>query len=341
MRSKIEKWIVGHWYDSDIPPWYLRALEPFYRLAFKRAQKKQLAASAGNQGKLPLIVVGNITAGGSGKTPMVIRLCQFARELDYKPGIASTGYGRQSLKTVQVQTDGDTSECGDEPVLLAQRTGVPVVVAASRLDAVNALNEMDLDLVISDDGLQHRDLGVDMEFCVVDGQRGLGNGHLIPAGPLRESIDRLHEVDHVITNGEWEEKPAGLSVKLMELVPINVKSLENSSESAVEDFLELYGQFSIHAFAGIGNPQRFFKMLSVLGFEVEAHAFTDHHSYTAQDFSSVEEGTIILMTEKDAVKCRSLGLSNAWYVEVEARMSEAFEAILKLEISKLIEDRKT
>ena len=345
MRSSLEKWLLGYWYGSQTPPWYLRALEPSYRFAYKRAQKRQLAklSLSKNQAQTqaPLIVVGNITAGGSGKTPLVIRLCELAREMGLNAGIASTGYGRQAQQTMRVSAESDTNECGDEPVMLAQRTGVPVVVATHRAEAVHSLNEMDLDLVISDDGLQHLDLGADIEICVVDGQRGLGNGHLIPAGPLREPVDRLYSVDHLVTNGVWDDKPADLSANLMQLVPTTVKPLNDGASCSKDEFLEFYGAFSIHAFAGIGNPQRFFGMLQSMGFELEEHVFADHHNYTKQDFDVVPEGAIVLMTEKDAVKCRLLGLKNSWYVEVEAHMPDDFESILKLEIANLIEDRKT
>ena len=178
MRAVIENWLLRHWYGAGQPPWYLRMLEPLYRFGYQRAQR---TGSTKYRPALPLIVVGNITAGGSGKTPLVIRLCQLVMEMGLKPGIASTGYGRNSRETVVVQAGSDAKSCGDEPVLLAQRTGVPVVVAANRLDAVKKLVEMDLDLVFSDDGLQQANLARDIELCVIDGARGLGNGHLLPA----------------------------------------------------------------------------------------------------------------------------------------------------------------
>lgn len=338
MRSGIENWLIGHWYGAQVPPWYLRMFEPLYRSAFKRAQKRQLASVNENQAGLPLIVVGNITVGGSGKTPLVIRLCQLASELGLKTGIASTGYGRQSQETIHVHTDSETGECGDEPVLLAQRTGMPVVVAASRLDAVRSLNEMDLDLIFSDDGLQHTDLGANIEICVVDGHRGLGNGHLLPAGPLREPVARLRVVDHVVTNGEWPGKPDGLTVNVMQLEAKEIRSLDDSQACPVGEFQETHGGSGIHAFAGIGNPGRFFNMLQTLGIDVETHAFADHHNFRQPDFVSAPAGAAILMTEKDAVKCRSLGLKNAWYVPVEAHLSPEFERILKDRITSLIED---
>ena len=212
MRAAIENWILQHWYGRGRPPWYLRLLEPVYRAGFQRSQKKGQSVQNRFRPKLPLIVVGNITAGGSGKTPLVIRLCELAGSMGLKAGIATTGYGRNGRDTLLVEADGDADVCGDEPVLLARRTGVPVVVARSRLEAVKKLSEMNLDLMVSDDGLQQANLDRDMDICVVDGERGLGNGHLIPAGPLRESADLLAQFDYVFSNGEWSAGPGELEV---------------------------------------------------------------------------------------------------------------------------------
>ncbi len=338
MRTSIENWLLRHWYGSHQPPWYLRMLEPLYRSAYLRAQQKQRAQSIESKPGIPLFVVGNITAGGSGKTPLVIRLVQLAGELGLKAGIASTGYGRKSRETVLVKADSDTLECGDEPVLLAQRTGVPVVVSASRLDAVSTLNAMNLDIVFSDDGLQHADLLADIEICVIDGQRGLGNGHLIPAGPLREPVARLYSVDHVVCNGVWAGRPADLAVNVMDLKAVLVRSLDDTAEHTLEEFQEQHGRHGIHAYAGIGNPQRFFTMLQGVGLDAEAHTYSDHHRFTLQDFSAVAKGASIVMTEKDAVKCRTLGLNNAWYVPVETHLPDQFERILKDQMSTLTKD---
>jgi tetraacyldisaccharide 4'-kinase len=287
---------------------------------------------------LPLIVVGNITAGGSGKTPLVIRLCQIALDMNFRPGIATTGYGRQSRDTLVVQADSNARICGDEPVLLALRTGVPVVVAAHRLDAVKRLNTMDLDLVISDDGLQQADLDRAIEFCVVDGERGLGNAYLLPAGPLRESADRLRQVDHVVTNGEWVGRPGGLKVNVMQLRARVVRSLDDATEYSAEQYRHENTGNEIHAIAGISNPERFFRMLKSLGIEAESHRFSDHHSFTREDFDSIRSGSAIIMTEKDAVKCRSLGLENAWYVPVDTCLSDEFEGILRDQLAKLMKE---
>ncbi len=340
MRAGIENWLLRHWYGKHRPPWYLRMLEPVYRAAWQRAQKKQRVGSGIFRPDLPLIVVGNITAGGSGKTPLVIRLCQLALDMNLKPGIASTGYGRQSSDTLLVGADSDTRTCGDEPVLLALRTGVPVVVAARRRDAVKSLTEMDLDLVFSDDGLQQADLARDIEFCVVDGARGLGNGHLIPAGPLRETVERLRQVDYIVTNGEWAGKPDDVDVNVMHLQASVVRSLDDTTEYSLDDFRQNHTGIPIHAVAGIGNPQRFFRMLGTLGINAEPHGFSDHHSFTAKDFETTRDGSVIIMTEKDAVKCRTLGLENAWYLPVETHLSDEFEAIVKQQLAKLTKDSK-
>jgi len=340
MRAGIENWLLGIWYGERRPPWYLRMLEPVYRTAYRRAQSKAQAGPGVYKPALPLIVVGNITAGGSGKTPLVIRLCQIALDMGFKPGIASTGYGRQSRDTLIVEADSDTRLCGDEPVLLAQRTGVPVVVAASRIDAVKRLNEMNLDLVFSDDGLQQADLDRDIEFCVVDGERGLGNDHLIPAGPLRESAGRLKQVSFVVSNGEWPGNPDGLDVSVMQLQASLVCSLNDATECSVEKFRHNKAGIPIHAVAGIGNPGRFFRMLESLGINAETHGFPDHYSFTRSDFDSISVDSAIIMTEKDAVKCRSLGLVNAWYMPVETRLPDKLEQLFQERLTKLIKDRK-
>ncbi len=340
MRAGIENWLLRHWYGTHQPPWYLRMLEPVYRAAWQRAQKHQRTGSGVYRPDLPLIVVGNITAGGSGKTPLVIRLCQLALDMNLKPGIASTGYGRQSRDTLLVGADSDTQTCGDEPVLLALRTGAPVVVASRRHDAVKKLTEMNLDLIFSDDGLQQADLARDIEFCVVDGERGLGNGHLIPAGPLRETAERLRQVDYVVTNGEWANKPDDVNVNVMHLKASVVRSLDNVAEYSVDEFLNNHTGIAVHAVAGIGNPQRFFRMLETLGIQVEAHGFSDHHSFTPEDFETMSAGSVIIMTEKDAVKCRSLGLENAWYMPVETHLPDEFEGMVKQQLAKLMKDSK-
>ena len=329
MRAGIENWLLKHWYGTHRPPWYLRMLEPVYRTAHRQVQKKGDSRQDRCRSEIPLIVVGNVTAGGSGKTPLVIGLCQLASDMNLKPGIACTGYGRQSRGTLMVHADSDPRTCGDEPVLLAIRTGSPVVVAERRCDAIKKLNELSLDLIFSDDGLQQADLDSDMTFCVVDGVRGLGNGHLLPAGPLREPADRLNKVDSVVTNGVWAGKPDDLDVTVMTLEADKVCSLDGSTVIPVDQFRQNHGGKIIHAIAGIGNPQRFFRTLEALAFEAIPHHFPDHHMFQRKDFDSLPPGSTIIMTEKDAVKCRSLGLENAWYLPVDTLLTNEFAADFK------------
>jgi tetraacyldisaccharide 4'-kinase len=338
MRAAIENGLLRHWYSNSQPPWYLRMLEPVYRAAYQHRQKKALTKSEMYHAKLPLLVVGNITAGGSGKTPLVIRLCEIALEMGLKPGIASTGYGRQSGETLVVRADSEPRLCGDEPVMLALRTGVPVVVASNRTAAVKKLEEMNLDIIFSDDGLQQADLFREIEICVVDGERGLGNGHLIPAGPLREPAARLGQVDHVVSNGQWAGKPDNVEVKVMHLQASTVCSLDGKRQYPVDEFRQNHAGTRLQAVAGIGNPGRFFRMLERLGISADSKVFPDHHFFTSGDFDSLVGGSAIIMTEKDAVKCRSLELDNAWFVPVDTLLPTEFELGLKDQIANLTKD---
>lgn len=324
MRASIERHLNKHWYGSHRPPWYLRMLEPLYRSIYQRKHERQKAASDVYQSSLPLIVVGNITAGGTGKTPLVVALSQLAVEMNLKPGIASTGYGRQGRDTLVVHADSDTRLCGDEPVLLAKRTGVPVVVAARRSDAIRKLHAKGVCMVISDDGLQQADLHRGVDICVIDGDRGLGNEHLLPAGPLREPIERLERVDWVVTNGVWADRPEDLSVSVMHLQATMVQSLDDKTSCTLAEFQHQQQGSSLHAVAAIGNPERFFRMLEQHGMQITPHSFADHHRFEKQDFASMAGAATIIMTEKDAVKCRELGLENAWYVPVDAVLSDEF-----------------
>jgi len=336
----MENWLLQHWYGEHRPPWYLRALEPVYRSIFNYVQRKGGNEAAGEHGKLPLIVVGNITVGGTGKTPLVMHLCRLAADMGLRPGIASTGYRRQGSETCLVDPDSDPRSCGDEPVLLAKRTGAPVVVAKRRADAIAKLQEMGLDLVISDDGLQHADLGPDVEICVIDGARGIGNGHLLPAGPLREPASRLEKVDYVVTNGTWPARPGSQDAFAMQLSPGELKSLDDRFYLTADQFRQKYSGIIIHAIAAIGNPQRFFNTLEALEITARPHVFPDHHAYRAEDFGSIPAGQAIIMTEKDAVKCRTLGLADAWCLPVEAQLPEAFDRSFKEKLDQLVEIQK-
>jgi len=339
MRASLENWLLRTWYGSQRPPWFLRSLEPVYRSLFQYVQKRGHTSSKRYRSRLPLVVVGNLTAGGSGKTPLVIHLCKLAMELNLRPGIASTGYGRPGTDTIEVNAVSDARICGDEPVMLAIRTGVPVVVAKNRIDAIRELDGMELDLIFSDDGLQKADMERDIEICVIDGVRGFGNGRLLPAGPLREPVSRLNTVDHVVTNGVWANRPDDVDVAVMQLDARQLNSLDSSMELPATDFLQRQKGKELHAIAGIGNPQRFFDTLEDLGIEAAPHHFPDHHRFSRRDFDFMTTDSVVIMTEKDAVKCRAFGLDNAWYLPLETHLPAEFESMFRNRMAKLIEER--
>lgn len=306
----------------------------------------------------PVIVVGNLTVGGTGKTPVVAWLAWQLGALGHKVGIASRGYGSSGQAGMQVDPSGDWRKFGDEPMLLQRRTGVPVVVNPDRVAAVRRLVELGAQLVLCDDGLQHRRLARDFELVVIDGARGLGNGRLLPAGPLREPAARVGLVDAVVINGE--PRPGLLDALarlgaprpfLMRLVPGPLEPVRSAQghPTLAEDIAalpnaggagrglwgrrleELHGT-PVHAVAGIGNPGRFFDLLRSYGLVVQAHAFADHHVFTARDLDLPGAGPI-LMTEKDAVRCAALASDRLVSVPVTAQFSAEDAQNLLVEVN--------
>ncbi|HHH39375.1 MAG TPA: tetraacyldisaccharide 4'-kinase [Sedimenticola sp.] len=297
-----------------------------YRVGLKRVHRFPV----------PVVVVGNVTAGGTGKTPLVIWMAHHLRSLGFRPGIVSRGYGgKASHWPQQVRPDSDPVMVGDEAVLLARRTGCPTCVAPDRAAAVEALLEhTDCDIVLSDDGLQHLGLGRDLEIAVVDGARGLGNGFLLPAGPLREPASRLKRVDLVISNGAWRRE-----VPVMKVTGPRLVSLRHGRAAEVHALEEAAGN-RVHAVAGIGNPQRFFDLLTTHGLEVVPHPFADHHDYRREDLA-FEPDLPVLMTEKDAVKCRRFARDNHWVVEIDVQPDDNFVHNLDLMLRKLKDGQET
>ena len=300
------------WYADDplglvlLPAsWVYRGIASVRRAAFVSG----LFASRGLP--VPVIVVGNIVAGGTGKTPLVLWLVDYLRKHGKKPGILVRGYkGKASHWPQQIRADSDPIAVGDEAVLLARRSGCPVVAGPDRVAAAEALLEhKDCDILISDDGLQHLKLKRDVEIAVVDGVRRHGNGHFLPAGPLREPVGRLDSVDLIVANG-----PAMRGEFPMSLVPGPAHSLRDSS--VCRDLESFQGE-QIHAVAGIGNPSRFFEDLRRAGLKVQAHPFPDHHDFDATDIH-FEDDAAVFMTEKDAVKCQRFAQDRHWFVPVEA-----------------------
>jgi tetraacyldisaccharide 4'-kinase len=277
---------------------------------------------------VPVVVVGNITVGGTGKTPLVIWLAQHFKKLGLKPGIVSRGYGGSAKYwPQQVLPGSDPAAVGDEPVLIARRTGCPVSVGPNRVVAAQALQHfIDCDVIISDDGLQHYALGRDVEIVVIDGERGFGNEYCLPAGPLRERVGRLDSADMVVSNGT-----TGPGRYIMQLGNFEIVNLLDSSQT--RKFEDFGTEEKIYAVAGIGNPERFFKQLENAGLNIERVSFPDHHKYTEEDLEIAGNSTL-LMTEKDAVKCRRFAKPQHWYVRVDAQLHDAFA----VRTNKLIKD---
>ena len=310
------------WYGGVRPSWLLRVLGLVWRcvMALRNWLYQQRVLRAG-RAPVPVLVIGNLTAGGTGKTPLTVYLARLLQELGHHPGIASRGHGRSSTGLQWVHADSTAADVGDEPLLLQQRTGLPVCVAARRIEAARALVAAGCDVVLCDDGLQHLALARDLEICVVDGARGFGNGLFVPAGPLREPRSRLHSVDLVVINAAVagsaaSDLPDGLQMRLAGDLAWPLTGLAEPKP------LSAFAGPTVHALAGIGNPGRFFAQLRRAGLTPVEHAFADHHRYAASDLQFAH-GQVLLMTEKDAVKCRSFAVPGYWYVPVEATFDAA------------------
>lgn len=270
---------------------------------------------------VPVLVVGNITVGGTGKTPLVAGICAYLTRRGKRVVVISRGYGAQPPAFPWVVEPGQSAaQAGDEPLLIRRRTGVPVVIDPQRARALQfAIREYQPDVVISDDGLQHFALPRSVEVVVLDADRGLGNGRCLPAGPLREPSARLDEVDFLVLNGRPDVRWPDAQVMVLQADdPVNLKTGESMP---MEEFAARHPL--VHAFAGIGNPQRFFSTLSTWDIRVTGHALPDHHIFTAQDFVGLDGHTVI-MTEKDAVKCVEFAADNFWYLPVSARLPNVF-----------------
>ncbi len=263
----------------------------------------------------PVIVVGNITAGGTGKTPLTLWLAQFLRNQGRHPGIVSRGYGAKRGDTREVPADGLPQDYGDEPCLLAQRAGCPVWVGRDRAAAAQALlaAHPEVDVIISDDGLQHYRLARDFEIAVIDGDRGLGNGWLLPAGPLREPASRLASVDAIVVNGAGRNSPWPQALKMR----LHGERFRNLLQPQQTVSAAHFSHRRVHAIAGIGNPRRFFAQLGQLGISCMPREFPDHHPYSAQDLAFAGDGEIV-MTEKDAVKCAPFASARHWALVIDA-----------------------
>jgi tetraacyldisaccharide 4'-kinase len=282
--------------------------------------------------RVPVIVVGNITVGGTGKTPLVTWLARFLQENGYRPGIVTRGYGGTE-RVQEVRPDSNPAQAGDEPVLLARHSDVPVFVGRRRAEAVQALltEYPYCNLILSDDGLQHYALARDLEIAVVDGERRFGNGWLLPAGPLREPVRRLASVDAVVVNGGNGLPELRVPQYRMGLKGETFHNLLNPGFRA--SAADLRGR-ALHVIAGIGNPQRFFARLQQAGLEFRAHPFPDHFRFGADDLAFAGDD-VVLMTEKDAVKCSEFARENWWYLPVEADVDPALGNLILTKLRSL------
>ena len=357
MDDTLENRLVKHWYSKQRSfNYYLTHIVlllfafVFSFLSYIRRTLYQFNVLKTQQLKVPVIVVGNISVGGTGKTPLVIWLVAQLKLAGYTPGIISRGFGAKHQSEVRaVYATSLASEVGDEPVLMAQRTHCPVFVSANRVLAGLALIQAHpkCDVLISDDGLQHYQLGRSVEIAVIDSERLFGNACLLPAGPLRESVARLKSVDIMVMNGVAPTKCAlkntlskGLATQLttqfnMQMQAGDFVNVANKHITAsANDFKDKH----IKAVAGIGHPARFFQHLTELGLSFTSQAYPDHYAFKANDFDLINND-IVLMTEKDAVKCNGFThhrlAEQLWFLPVDAKLSEP-EKLMALILKKLV-----
>lgn len=304
--------------------WLYGLITSALRYSYKRGWKKSWRAP------LPVIVVGNLTAGGNGKTPVVIWLVEMLKQRGLRAGVVSRGYGGKAAKyPLVLDATTTTAEAGDEPVLIFQRTGAPVAVSPVRSEAIKALlASHTLDVIVTDDGLQHYALQRDIEVVVIDGVRRFGNGWWLPAGPMRERATRLSTVDVVITNG-GKAMAGEIAMTLEAEQAVNILTGERCDAMMLHDVI---------AMAGIGHPPRFFATLANLGVNTQAEiAFADHQEYQSEQLKLLARtDQILLMTEKDAVKCRNFAEPNWWYLPVNAEISNADTAAFVGKVEQLL-----
>lgn len=317
--------LAHYWYTRN---GWLLLLAPFSLLIFLAVWLRRKAYQLGLRKKhrvgVPVIIVGNITVGGTGKTPLVAWLAEFLTNAGYRPGIIARGYkGKATHWPQQVRPDSDPVMVGDEAVMLAGMTNCPMAVGPDRVETARALiDHSDCNLILSDDGLQHYALERDIEIAVIDGIHRFGNGMMLPAGPLREPVSRIQSVDLVVVNGLGNAGEHHLK--------ITAEPAISMADNTVQQPLTSWHGQRVHAVAGLGNPARFFDMLKQAGLIVETHIFPDHYDFKIGDLAFGDEIPII-MTAKDAVKCRSFDLDTLWYVPISVDMPPAFgERLMEL-----------
>lgn len=326
MKSKWLKKIEDAWYTEMYISSWLMPISMFYVDAVRlRRFCYRIGILKKYRLPVPVIIVGNLTVGGTGKTPFVIWLVELLIQQGYKPGVISRGYkGNANANPQLVTANSDVSLVGDEAFLISKRCACPVAISVKRVDAAKLLlSQYDCNIIISDDGLQHYALQRDIEILIVDGQRRFGNGYCLPVGPLREPPERKEEVDLIVVNTptELEENEFAMYYEGGELI-----NMVNDQPKLLSEFKNL----NCHAVAGLGNPSRFFIQLEKAGLHVNKHAYPDHHPFIQTDLSFKDDLPVI-MTEKDAVKCKAFAKINFWYLPINANLPLAFsEKLLTL-----------
>jgi tetraacyldisaccharide 4'-kinase len=334
VQSKLNK----IWYEGAPPPWWLMPLSVMFGVA-SRLRRFAYAKHLRRPKPLtrPVIVVGNLSVGGTGKTPLVCWLAVQLTDRGFRPGVVTRGYGGSSRRAQLVQASDDPNSVGDEAIVLARTTRVPIAIGRDRPAAAQLLINAGCDVIVSDDGLQHYALARDCEIIVVDGERRFGNGRLLPAGPLREPPARLRDADAVVVNGGPAVIADHASVAgalRMRLEATSAIALRYGTAKALSEF----SGRSVHAVAAIGNPQRFFKMLQSLGINVIAHALPDHARLQIDDISFTDD-LPVLMTEKDAVKCAEIAGPHHWYVPVGVVFDDGDGEALQSVVAQCMEKR--
>lgn len=325
MKSEFTAFFHREWQRYSLWQWLLFPLSLLYQ-AVTQCRYAYYRVIAPAVIPVPVIVVGNLYLGGTGKTPLIIALAQALKSQGYNPGIISRGYGADYQG--EVTLDDSANKVGDEPLLMHRRTGCPVFVHPRRTLAAQNLCKAypNCNVILSDDGLQHYALSRNIEIVVFDAQKGLGNGLCLPAGPLRESTCRLNRVSIGVFNTPHDDAnvatwwPKNIPAYTMRLLGSQLFPLHSGQSS--RPLSEFAGQ-TVHAVAGIGNPDRFFHALQQQGLRVIPHRFPDHHAYREQDFAHMQDYPIV-MTEKDAVKCQTMAMQNGWYLPVDATLPDAF-----------------
>lgn len=321
------------WYKKATWLYLLWPLSLLYRVLSVAKFRQQRSRAVDST--VPVIVVGNLTVGGTGKTPVVMALAKALHEAGMNPGIVTRGYGGTATYPLWIDSDTPVEQSGDEAKLMACTLGLPVVADPNRARALSTItgtkqsrSNRTVDIVISDDGLQHYALPRTVEWVLIDGQRGLGNGMLLPAGPLREPLQRLESADALLVNGSVEQgvepgwRRSGLPEYAIEARPLGLRHQRSGRLDAFN--AKSFAEFSkLQVVTGIGNPDRFLRLLSVLSVPLETHIFADHHCFAAQDFAALDSSQPIVMTAKDAVKCTEFAAENFWTLEAEIELPQA------------------